>query len=494
MQLAILIAVLAALAQTEPAEALPVEGWAWRVGLVFAGMLLAPLVAACGSLSMARAFAAGRFQRACSYARYQFLQRLAIGLWLLASGMVLYALQWPAIVRVNWSLGEWPLVDELLILAPIVLPLGLLWLAFYQVENAARRAVAGHGDSSGPSRSADRSASRSLSAGDYLLLQARQHLGLALLPALAVIAGQELLAKYGPEWASDERAWWIYLPVAAAMLLALPLLLRCLWRTTSLPAGPLRSQLEAVLREQRCPVRDLLVWHTQGQIANALVAGFTPRLRYVFLTDSLLTRLSDAELAAVMRHEAGHLARRHLPLRMLLLTLPLVALFALKAWQPQLVAGVPLWLAGIGIPAAWQASLLLPAMVVVYAVVVVGGYSRLLEHDADLAVILRTGHDGIHAPNGTFHGPRQDNPLVDEAVGAEAACAAFIAALTKVSGGATESRLGQWLHPPLDCRIAFLRQVVRSPAAGWHFQRRLDQFAWLLVALYLLACLAAVVG
>jgi Zn-dependent protease with chaperone function len=462
MQLAILIAVLAALAQTESAEALPVEGWVWRVGLVFAGMLLAPLVAACGSLSMTRAFAAGRFHRQCSYARYQFLQRLATGLWLLASGVVLYVLQWPAIVRVNWSLAEWPLVDELCILAPIVLPLGLLWLAFYQVENAAHRAVARQTGSS----------DRSLSAGSYLLLQARHHLGLALLPALAVIAGQELLAKYGPPWANDERAWWLCLPVAAGLLLALPLLLRNIWRTTSLPVGPLRERLEAVLHDQKCAVRDLLVWHTQGQIANALVAGFVPRFRLVFLTDGLLNRLTDAELAAVVRHEAGHIIRRHLPLRMLLLTLPLVALFALKAWQPQVVASVPLWLAELGIAPAWQASLLLPAIVVLYAVTVVGSYSRLLEHDADLEAIYNQA----------------------EGQPDEAACADFIAALTKVSGGVAESRLGQWLHPPLNRRIGLLRHVIRQPAAGYRFQRRLNHIAWLLTALYLLACAAALAG
>ncbi len=46
--------------------------------------------------------------------------------------------------------------------------------------------------------------------------------------------------------------------------------------------------------------------------ANALVAGTVPGLRYVFLTDYLLTECDDDELRAILAHEFGHVAGRHL--------------------------------------------------------------------------------------------------------------------------------------------------------------------------------------
>jgi Zn-dependent protease with chaperone function len=46
--------------------------------------------------------------------------------------------------------------------------------------------------------------------------------------------------------------------------------------------------------------------------ANALVAGFLPRLRYVFVTDHLLDRFRADELDAVLVHELAHAKQHHL--------------------------------------------------------------------------------------------------------------------------------------------------------------------------------------
>ena len=65
------------------------------------------------------------------------LQRLAIchsGVWLVASLMIVWAIKWQTVVRSNWELNQWPLVDEALILLPIVLSLVASWAIFYDVQ------------------------------------------------------------------------------------------------------------------------------------------------------------------------------------------------------------------------------------------------------------------------------------------------------------------------------------------------------------------------
>ena len=456
MQLAILIAVLAALAQSEATSPIPVAGTLWRVVLAIAGVSLAPLVAALGSASAARALLLDHPRDQASYDRYLRFQRLAIGLWLCSCAFVLYVIEWPLLVRVNWALADGLLLDELCILAPVVLPLVLLWGAFYQVERAAQIAIARETDGALPNASVMR----------YVALQARLHLGLILLPALAVILVQDLFARYAPQAAIDGQAWWLSLPLLAGVYMFLPLALRMIWRTSPLPDGELRSRLEAVCAEQDCPLSNILVWHTEGHVANAAVAGMSRRLRYVFLTDGLLKRLSHDEIAAVVHHELGHIARWHLQLRMLLLTLPLALLLAVQQWFPLFAEAIPGQLTSMGISHALQTSLLLPLLVAGYAIVAVGRYSRLLEHDADLAVIWRAG-------------------LLDSSAGDD-----LLRALEKLIGSGRESRIAQWLHPSLAERQAFLARAIADDSYRLHFRRRLKRFAWLLVASFVISGVA----
>ena len=46
-------------------------------------------------------------------------QRYHLGLWILVHLTSLYVLSWPNVVRVNWSLGDLLLVDDLIVLAPM---------------------------------------------------------------------------------------------------------------------------------------------------------------------------------------------------------------------------------------------------------------------------------------------------------------------------------------------------------------------------------------
>lgn len=51
---------------------------------------------------------------------------------------------------------------------------------------------------------------------------------------------------------------------------------------------------------------------TSTKQADAVVTGTIPGFRYVFVTDYLMDRCDDDQLRAILAHESGHVARRHL--------------------------------------------------------------------------------------------------------------------------------------------------------------------------------------
>src|SRR5262245_10702725 len=106
MQFAILAAILAAIAATESGGG-PVVGLAWRLLVVASATLVAPLAALVCTQCLAATIAADEeSDRAVSR-----LQTAIAGLWLGTVAIILLVAQWPSIVRGNWHLGSWPLVD-----------------------------------------------------------------------------------------------------------------------------------------------------------------------------------------------------------------------------------------------------------------------------------------------------------------------------------------------------------------------------------------------
>src|SRR5207253_2445656 len=57
---------------------------------------------------------------------------------------------------------------------------------------------------------------------------------------------------------------------------------------------------------------NILLWDTHGGVANAMVVGILPLLRYVVFTDRLIAEMSAEEVEAVFGHEAGHIRHRHM--------------------------------------------------------------------------------------------------------------------------------------------------------------------------------------
>ena len=455
MQLAILTAVLAAIAAAESGGG-PVAGVAWRLFVVGSATLIAPLAALVGTQRLARTRSGEDGDDA-----FWRLQTVVVGLWLGTVALMLLVAQWPRIVRGNWQLAGWPLVDELAILAPVIAPLILVWAVLYRVERAAQVASCRARNITPPP---PRMAS-------YVWLQIRHQLAMVLLPPLVIVGLIEVLLSLRIMPTDVDAAWWFILPLIGMMLVLMPLAVRRIWQTSSLTENPLREILDGVCIGRKCHVRDILIWHTDHTLANAAVVGMSRHLRYLLLTDLLVNRLNDRELAAVARHELAHLRRWHLPLRMAVLLVPVVWWLAVKHAWPMVDVPLESLLTAAGVDGKRWLVFLLPLGMLVYALLAVGRFSRFLEHDADL--------DACFDDQG-----RLDSTCADD----------FCSALTTLCGSGRESRLSQWLHPSVVERVKFLRAATLEPDCATAFRWRLPIVAAVIVALYVAAAAVALLG
>jgi len=454
MHLALILAVLAALLTADSPPDEPVAGAVVRLLAAAAAMAGVCLFAAAAAGLTARGIAALGPNPRRLMRRFERLRQLHFVLWLTAAGGIYVGLGWAQLVRVNWGLDGAFLVDDLLILAPVIVPLVVSWAAFYEVDRALQSAVA----ELEPQREAS-----VLGRGRYIGLHARHYLGIVLSPVLAMLAVDDAVRLFAPELAEQGRAGVVLLPALVTVTLLFPVLLRRVWTTEPLPPGPLGTRLRQTAARCRLRVRAILVWRTEGMVANAAVAGFVGPLRYVFLSDGLVDLLDADELQSVLAHEAGHVRHRHLLLRVLAMLAPFCLWLSLGQIFPQKVDWLSTRIDGDGWIAGVPATLALLGLVGLYVGVVFGRFSRLLEHQADLFACRHLDAQADRSP-------------VD----------VFGEALTKLAehSGAGTKR-GTWQHASVAERIGVLRRLLADAAAERLFQRQIGWLAAILAGLVL---------
>src|SRR6266700_3129563 len=173
--------------------------------------------------------------------------------------VALYALGW------GWTIQqcekEWPAPGlKIVMLTPLFAGLALGWLRHYDVERL--HFAMAHYPHSAPF----------IGRWAYLGLPARHHFLFLMLPAPA--AGHDTLL-----------AALIGIGMLSAALIAIPLFLRLFLGLRPLPEGPLRQRLFATARRLGFRFSNVLVWNTRHGVANAMVTGVLPWLRYVVVTD-----------------------------------------------------------------------------------------------------------------------------------------------------------------------------------------------------------------
>ncbi len=323
-------------------------GASWICLLVGAGTLGPALLSAVAGLAPGRR-PGGHAAWSRSARRARWVGTIACA-WL---ALCILGLGWLDLVRD--VVGDLVLVDEALALAPAIAAMVLAWWlhSAYALPGADRRQRAG-----------------------FVVMQARVHWPLFLVPAALVLGSQEVVDRLVP--AGTALGEWIAFIVAIAALLLSPAAVMPLLATAPLPSPDHRSTaIESLFRRDSggVRVRGVRIWRTGGTLLNALALGILPWCRWVLLSDALVESLSGDEAVAVAGHEAAHFRHHH------------------AAWLAgSLVGGFGCAALGMGALLEWVSPLLPPspwidwtatALLVAAAVAFFGVVSRTCERQAD---------------------------------------------------------------------------------------------------------------
>jgi STE24 endopeptidase len=384
---------------------------------------------------------------------------------------------------------------ELVILSPFVVAQLLAWAAYYDAERAAHRAahrlLAGE-PHAGAWLELERARAASPTFGSrasYVLFQLRQKLALVFLPVLLLLVQKELQRLFPDAWQDWQKAV-NFLGIAAVMVVftAMPWIVRLVLGLRPLPAGPLRQRLEASARRLRFRYSNILVWNTRNGMANAMVIGIVPWVRYVVFTDRLLEDFTPDEIEAVFGHEVGHIRHHHMLYYFSFLTASVIVL----GW---LINDVVTSRTGPELydPHDRQAELIsalsLVAVLLAYIFVVFGFLSRRCERQADVF-----GCRAVSCPSPGCRGHDDEADLSQRGRGlCPTGINTFIRALEKVAfiNGISRDRPGflqSWQHATIGRRVEFLQCMLLDPAVERRFQRRV----FLLKSLLLIVLAGAV--
>lgn len=400
--------------------------------------------------------------------RQSSLNRLIVchgAVWLAASLMIVCSIRWQIVVRQNWGLDRWPLVDELLILLPILASLLASWWIFCDIGHLAERKSAGH---SWVGHILD---SKRLT---FITVRFRVHAALTLLP-IAIFVFMRDLTRLSENFPTVSAMG----AVSATLLVFLgyPFLISIIWNLKPIAEPELKETLERFCRQHRLRVFGVRVWNTDNQILNAMVAGFVPGFRMIILTDAMLSRFPREELFAILRHEAGHIRLWHLPIRASFVLLPLLVLavgeYLGVSVGDRLNAGLAI--AGIMMPHPWLA----PSIVyLAYLALALGWLSRKMEFEADL-------YAATHATTGT---------ALDEAVLVRSSANELLDALLRLACYFPKHCYRPTLlHPSLSDRMKRIAQLRDGTANRERLTRVWQHQQAFLLVLLLVLCMAAVI-
>lgn len=385
-------------------------------------------------------------------------------------------------------LGHWLVMPGLLASTPFLISLLLVWIAAYPSDRAIRQIALEAGLLRGaPTRPV-------WSLGAYVMYNLRHQVLFILAPMMFILGARDLIEMYAkplerfsravllPPDAGGRNAAHVYdfLPdlllgtSAGIVALLAPLLLRYVWVTQPLPAGPLRDRLMFLCKRLRMRCREILVWQSGGMIVNAAVMGVFAPLRYVLITDAMLEQMDDTRIEAVFGHEAGHIKRRHLWSFLLFAFISGCTIMVLSASRPAFSAN------GYQIASGVVAAALLVKWTIIF-----GWVSRRFERQADLYGVRTLALANVpchlpcklHQPGET---PVRGDPLCHSAAHIFAATLYEVATL---NGIPPEAR--SWRHGSIAKRSSAVVRMALDPLATARFERLVNvvQFAILVCAL-----------
>lgn len=349
-------------------------------------------------------------------------------------------------------IGDVVAIDELLTIAPVLAFIAGTWWSLYPLDLRLREALL--------VRSLDDPEGRPvhppLTRGQYVGSGVRHQMMLFFVPLAMMTAWQEACALRVLAWLAEAAPW---LPAAAgtaveyagilAVLVMSPAVMRRVWDTAPIGAGPLREQVRAMCRRYRVRVRGPLLWRTHGSVVNGAILGVFWPLRYMLLTDALLERLSADQVEAVMAHEVAHVRRRHLVwLAVCILSAVVLTFWVLKG----VLLGLPAGMGDSGV-----ASLVMALGGLAGAGMVFGLVSRRFEWQADAFAVQHL----------TRTRAGEGRPVTPEAVAAMAGALQSVADLNGIDPDAFT-----WRHGSVAERQRRLRALLHKPVDGLPIDRQ----------------------
>lgn len=379
-------------------------------------------------------------KRKISFDEHQTLQkRMSINhtaVWLCASIAIIAGVRWHDIVRGQWQLDRWPILDELVIVAPVLFALVGSWAIFYDIDRLFVHQSKSQQDPSTTSTELSTKQKRPhdwKSRLKYVSIRFRVHVLMILVPLLFVALVRDTIPSGPPEKV-------IALGALFAILFAAiyPFLLMFIWNTRPLK-GELETELFELCRKHRMGVCMIRVWKTDYQILNAAIAGLVPGLRMLVLTDGMLLKFSKDELEAVVRHEAGHIRRHHFARRIAAVVVPLIILFLDQQLSFGVHATLEYRFTQLNLSPQWAVAMI-SCLYVMYLWFVSRWLFRKMEFEADLYSVGNSSKLSI------------ENRSKAEAL---------ISALQKFAAYCPEQfEKGSGLHPPLRNRIARIAELT----------------------------------
>jgi STE24 endopeptidase len=232
-----------------------------------------------------------------------------------------------------------------------------------------------------------------LSTQSFLSWMADLVKGLALsLPVeLVGVLGIYFLLAVAP------ATWWLWTSLAILFFtvllanLAPVIFLPLFFKLTPLPEGNVRQRTLALAATSGTRVRGIFSMNMSAKTttANAAVIGLG-NTRRIVIGDTLLDRYTEDEIAVVVAHELGHQVHRDIPRLIVVQTLTTLCGLAAVNLVLHLVVGRVSLYHGLADPATMP---LLGAAFAVFALIflpVTNGFSRLVEHRADVYALTTT--------------------------------------------------------------------------------------------------------
>lgn len=393
-------------------------------------------------------------------------------------GGLLMATDWMALCRQTPVVGQWLLAPGLIAATPFLITLLLVWVALYPAERAIRQiALEVYLFRGRPARPA-------FTLLRYLTNNFRHQVLFVLAPMTLILLLRDIVELRHAQLAEVHR----FLPDmtlgagALGVALLAPLILRVVWSTRSLPAGPLRDRLMQLARRLNVRFLDILVWRSGGTVVNAAVVGVFSPLRYLMITDAMLEQMDDTRIEAVFGHEAGHVKRQHILF---------ILLLALTSGSLLTVASARLEQAD---PVTMQvAMVILGALLLLKWWLLFAWISHDFERQADVYGARVLAFNGLPCDRDCLvhaAAPARLQPVTEQAPLCSSAAQVFGDTLHDVAalnGIPPESH--SWRHPSIASRVRFLHRLAFEPAAAARFFRRVERVK----AAIALACLGAVV-